>query len=84
MVRPAYRSRSLRRVKARTPGGRTALRLERRHKGPPRCPITGRPLQGMDWKAYRFGISRRAPSRPYGGAVSHAALARALRDAVRG
>lgn len=84
MPRPAYRSRSLRRVKTRTPGGRTVVHYEKRAKGPPRCPITGLPLNGMNRKIYRFGVSLRAPSRPYGGVLSHKALARALRNATHG
>jgi large subunit ribosomal protein L34e len=83
MPRPAYRSRSLRRVKVRTPGGRLIIRYEKRAKGVPRCPITGLPLGGMNAKIYRFGIPIRAPSRPYGGVYSHKVLAHAIRLAVR-
>jgi large subunit ribosomal protein L34e len=81
--RPAYRSRSLRRVKTKTPGGRLVTHYEKRDRGVPRCPVTGLPLGGVNFKAYRFGIPRRAPSRPYGGVLSHRALARALKLAVR-
>lgn len=84
MPRPAYRSRSLRRVKVRTPGGRTVVHYEKRAKGVPKCPVTNLPLGGMNHKVYRFGISIRAPNRPYGGVFSHKVLARALRLAVRG
>jgi len=83
MPRPAYRSRSLRRVKVKTPGGRTVVHYEKRAKGVPRCTVTGQPLGGVNSKVYRFGISTRAPSRPFGGVVSHKVLARAIRYAVR-
>ncbi|ACB40648.1 50S ribosomal protein L34e [Pyrobaculum neutrophilum] len=83
MPRPAYRSRSVRRIKVRTPGGRTAVHYEKRAKGAPRCPITGLAIGGMNKKIYRFGVSNRAPTRPYGGVFSHKALARAIRLAVR-
>mgnify|MGYP001626246657 CR=1 FL=1 len=84
MPRPAYRSRRLRRVNKRTPGGRTVVHYEKRAKGAPRCPVTGLPINGMDRRVYRFGVRVRAPSRPYGGVFSHKVLARGLRLAVRG
>ena len=83
MPRPAQRSRTLRRIKVRTPGGRTVTRYEKRAKGVPKCPVTGLPLSGMNAKVYRFGVSIRAPSRPYGGTYSHKVVARVLRLAVR-
>jgi large subunit ribosomal protein L34e len=49
----------------------------------PKCPVTGLPLGGMNVRVYRFGVSIRAPRRPYGGVYSHKVLARALRLAVR-
>jgi len=84
MVRPAYRSRSLRRVKVRTPGGRLVVHYEKRFSSPPRCAISGVVLQGMDAKRLKTDHSPiKAPSRPYGGYVAHFILARALRLAVR-
>jgi len=83
MPRLAQRSRTLRRVEVKRPGGRTATRYEKRAKGVPRCPVTGLPLGGMNMRVYRFGVSIRAPRRPYGGVYSHKVLARALRLAVR-
>ncbi|MEZ0320195.1 MAG: 50S ribosomal protein L34e [Pyrobaculum sp.] len=83
MPRPALRTKSKRKVKVKTPGGRTVVHYEKKAKGVPKCPITKKPLGGMNMKVYRFGISIRAPSRPYGGFYSHKVLARALRIAVR-
>jgi len=83
MPRPAQRSKTLRRMKVRTPGGVTVTRYGKRAKGVPKCPVTGLPLSGMNAKVYRLGVSIRAPSRPYGGAYSHKVVARALRLAVR-
>ena len=84
MPRPAHRSRSVRRIKRKTPGGRTAVHYEKKAKGVPRCPVTGLAIGGMDKKIYRFGVRVRAPSRPYGGVFSHKVLARGLRLAARG
>lgn len=84
MPRPAYRSRSLRRVMVKTPGSRTVIHYEKRPLGAPRCPITGLVIGGMNGKIYRTGVKIRAPSRPYGGVYSHKVIARAIRLAVRG
>lgn len=83
MPRPAQRSRSLRRVKTKTPGGRTVVHYEKKAKGAHRCPVTGLEIGGMNKKVYRFGVSTKAPNRPYGGVYSHKVLARALRRAIR-
>nr|KJR73797.1 MAG: 50S ribosomal protein L34 [Thermoproteus sp. AZ2] len=84
MPRPSLRSRALRRIQRRTPGGRTATRYEKRFAGPPRCAITGAPLQGMDAKRVKAEHGPiRPPSRPYGGYAAHWVLARALRAAAR-
>ena len=84
MVRPAYRSRRLRRVKVRTPGGETRIHYEKGFAGPPRCALSGVKLQGMDGKRGKTEHTRiKAVSRPYGGYVSHRVLARGLRLAVR-
>ncbi|CCC82603.1 hypothetical protein [Thermoproteus tenax] len=84
MVKPALRSRSLRRVQRRTPGGRTVVHYYKRFASPPRGAITGEVLQGMDEKRVKTSRERlRAPSRPYGGYVSHKVLQRALRLAIR-
>lgn len=84
MVRPAYRSRSLRRVKTRTPGGRLVVCYEKRFSSPPRCAISGAVLQGMNVKRAKTDHTPiKPPSRPYGGYVAHFVLARALRIATR-
>ncbi len=83
MVRPALRSRSLRRVQRRTPGGRTVTHYSKKFASPPRSAITGEPIQGVGKRAKAERGGFRAPSRPYGGYVSHKVLERALRLAVR-
>ncbi|MEL9990588.1 MAG: 50S ribosomal protein L34e [Thermoproteus sp.] len=83
MVRPALRSRSLRRVQKRTPGGRTATYYYKRFASPPKSAITGEPIQGVEKRVKTDRRPVRMPSRPYGGYVSHKVLERALRLAVR-
>ena len=47
MPRQRYRSRSLRRVYVRTPGGRTVIHYEKRKSLPAKCAICGAELQGV-------------------------------------
>jgi len=67
MPAPRYRSRSLRRVKIRTPGGKLVIHYEKRHKKFYRCAICGKPLFGVPREPAKFAKSSRRPERPYGG-----------------
>jgi len=84
MPRPAYRSRSLRRVYVRTPGGRLVVHYEDRKVNPPRCAICGSILQGfpkMTRRKARRG--HKPPGRPYGGCICPRCLSRALKETIR-
>ncbi len=87
MVRPALRSRSLRRRKIRTPGGRTASRFEKRRPSPARCAICGRILNGVPRlrpvDLRKLPKTSRRPERPYGGYICPQCLAKLLKEAVR-
>lgn len=83
MVRPAYRSRSLRRVKVRTPGGDTVVHFEKRKTNYHHCALCGAVLQGMPRLRKGSHESIRPPTRPYGGNVCHRCLREALKRAVR-
>jgi large subunit ribosomal protein L34e len=84
MPRPALRSRKLRRVNVKTPGGRNATHYEKRTSSRPRCAICGRPLSGIDIAMVKTKHVRGPTvSRPYGGYVCHRCLSLALRLAVR-
>ncbi|RLE54645.1 MAG: 50S ribosomal protein L34e [Thermoprotei archaeon] len=83
MVRPAYRSRSLRRVKVRVPSGEVRVHYEKRRANVPHCAICGAPLQGMPRVRKGSHESIRPPTRPYGGNVCHRCLRLALKRAVR-
>ncbi len=88
MVRPALRSRSLRRVKVRTPGGEVVVHYEKRRPGPARCARCGRPLNGVP--RVRPNILRnmaktsKRPERPYGGVLCPRCLAELLRRSIIG
>ncbi|MEB3816702.1 MAG: 50S ribosomal protein L34e [Desulfurococcales archaeon] len=87
MVRPALRSRSLRRVHRRTPGGRNVVHYERRRPGPARCARCGRPLNGVPRlrpsKLRALPKTAKRPERPYGGVLCAACLAELLREQIR-
>ncbi|RLF00366.1 MAG: 50S ribosomal protein L34e [Thermoprotei archaeon] len=85
MPRPALRSRSLRRVKIRTPGGLSVVHYERRKHSLPKCALCKRPLRGIGKllpREERKGV--RMPTRPYGGYLCHKCLENALKRAIRG
>ncbi len=84
MPRPALRSRTTKRVKVRTPGGRVVIRVVPKKHNIPKCAICKRPLHGyskMTAKEERKG--HRPPQRPYGGYLCHACLRKYLKMAVR-
>ncbi|ABU82373.1 50S ribosomal protein L34e [Ignicoccus hospitalis] len=86
MVRPAYRSRSRRRVYKRTPGGKTVVHFEKRKPKAARCAICGRPLggvpRGRPVEIRKLSKTERRPERPYGGYICHACLMKFYKYAV--
>ena len=87
MPRPALRSRSLRRVKVRTPGGRVVIHYERRKPKPARCGLCGAILGGVPRerpsRMRKLAHTERRPERPYGGVICPRCLRRGLINAVR-
>ena len=86
MVRPAYRSRSLRRVKRRLPGGETVTHYEKRRPGPARCARCGRPLNAVPRlrpnRLRNMSKTSKRPERPYGGVLCARCLAELLRESI--
>jgi large subunit ribosomal protein L34e len=78
MVRPAYRSRSRRRVYKRTPGGRTVVHYEKRKHSRAVCAICGRPLggvpRGRPVELRKMAKTEKRPERPYGGYICSGCL----------
>ncbi len=60
MPKPSQRSRSLRRAKRTTPGGRKMVHYSKRKKVSARCSSCGNPLQGVN-------SNGKVPGRVYGG-----------------
>lgn len=86
MVRPGLRSRSMRRIRKRTPGGRLVTHFERRKPGPARCARCGRPLAGVPrdrpYKVRRLSKTAKRPERPYGGVLCGTCLAELIFEKV--
>ncbi|MCE4625877.1 MAG: 50S ribosomal protein L34e [Desulfurococcales archaeon] len=86
MVRPALRSRSLRRVHVTTPGGRRVVHYEKRRPGPARCARCGRPLNAVPRlrpnRLRQLSKTAKRPERPYGGVLCARCLAELLRQRI--
>lgn len=82
MPRPRYRSGSLRRVKKKTPGGKSVIHYEKRRKSPYKCAICGAPLFGVPLDPKQYPKSSRRPERPYGGYLCAECLRRELVFAI--
>ncbi|NQV08608.1 50S ribosomal protein L34e [Candidatus Woesearchaeota archaeon] len=71
MVRPALRSRSLRKVFRKLPGGKTSTYYRRRKPSKAKCSNCEAILKGVPqerpYKMQRMSKSQKRPSRPYGG-----------------
>ena len=78
MPRPRYRTKSLRKVNVRTPGGKNVIHYEKRNKGWYKCALCGRPLAGVPREPKKYAKSSRRPERPYGGYLCTKCLTREL------
>ena len=71
MVEPRKRSRSLRRVRVRTPGGRTVVHYGHRKPAKAKCGNCGAVLPGVPrerpYKMQNMPKTMKRPERPYGG-----------------
>lgn len=71
MPAPRKRSRSLRRIYVKTPGGRTVVHYKRRKPKAAKCGKCGAVLKGIarerPYKMRKMAKSKKRVSRPYGG-----------------
>lgn len=82
-----YRTSSWRKVKVRTPSGRTIIHYEKRRPNKARCSICGAELNGVPalrpYQLSKLAKTEKRPERPYGGVICPKCLARGIREAVR-
>ena len=87
MPRPALRTRTLRRVFVRTPGGRLVIHYEKRRSNPMRCGLCGAEIHGCRvWRPSelaRLPKTKKRPERPYGGHLCHSCLEKLLLREIR-
>jgi len=73
MPKPGHRSRSLRRVFVRTPGGETRIQYRKRKPAKAKCNSCGAVLKGVIRERphvmKKTAKSKKRPERPYGGAL---------------
>lgn len=73
MVEGSRRSRSFRRVKSKTPGGKNVVHYSRRKPSKPKCGGCGAVLAGVPTervsKLGKLSKTEKRPSRPYGGVL---------------
>jgi large subunit ribosomal protein L34e len=69
--RPMHKSRSLKRARVRTPGGRTVTRYKRKKTAPHKCALCKNELHGTPSNnpiaLGKLKKSQKRPSRPFGG-----------------
>ena len=86
MVSGKHKSNSMRKVFVKTPGNRVTVHYRARNPSVARCAICNDPLKGvprlLPAKQRNAPISKRRPSRPYGGYACTRCMRRILQDKV--
>ena len=87
MVAGNLRSRTLRRVFVKTPGGRNKIHYKKRKPSAPKCAETGQILPGVargnPADIRKLSKSQRVPSRPFGGKLSSKAMRSTIKERIR-
>jgi large subunit ribosomal protein L34e len=87
MVKPGQRSRTLRRVYRRTPGGRTVRQFKKRKPSKAKCGKCGNVLAGVPrerpYKMKRVPKTKKRPERPYGGTLCSACTRQKMVEKAR-
>jgi len=84
MPRPALRSRTLRRVKVRTPGGETKQRYDKRKPSTAKCGSCGAVLKGVPrerpYKMMNIAKTKKRPQRPFGGVLCTKCMRKKMKE----
>ncbi|MBI5871810.1 50S ribosomal protein L34e [archaeon] len=82
MVAPRLRSRSLRRIQRRVPGGRTVMHFKKRKPNIAKCAHCKKPLAGVPrlrpYKMKNLQKTKKRPERKYGGILCSACTRRKI------
>lgn len=83
MPRPSQRTKKVRRIKRRLPGGRTVIRFEKKDHSKPVCSVCKKPLAGVKSgrtaELKKLPKSKKRPNRPYGGQL----CSRCMREKIK-
>ncbi len=86
-MRGMYRSRSLKKKKVKTPGGKEAVHYEKRAHGKSKCAHCGAELHGVPRgttnEIKKSNKSKKSPTRPYGGYLCSNCMRKMIRKRVR-
>ena len=87
MPEPYKRSRSLRRLQVKVPGGRTAIHYKKRKPGKAKCGNCGSILKGipreMPLKMSKLPKTKKRPEKPYGGNLCSRCIRSLIIEKVR-
>ena len=88
MVAPRYaKTRTFRRVKIRTPGGKTKISYRKRKPGKAHCGTCGAVLSGVpserQHKMRKIPKTKKRPERPYGGVLCSRCMREKIKEAIR-
>ena len=87
MPQPRFRSRTYRRLKTRLPGGDTVTHYEKRKPQVQKCSNCKKELVGipreMPYKVKSLGITKKRPTRPFGGNLCSVCLRALVKKEAR-
>ncbi len=87
MVAPKHRSRSLRRIKTRTPSGKVVIHYEKRKPNKAQCRLCGGELKAVPRvrasALNSLSKSKKRPQRPYGGNLCSSCMRKVLIEKAR-
>ena len=87
-MKPSKRSRSVKKISKRTPGGRVVIHFKKKRPGYAKCALCKRELHGVargrSSEIRKLQRSQRRVSRPYGGYLCSTCMRAELKKLVRG
>ncbi|MEA3378067.1 MAG: 50S ribosomal protein L34e [Nanoarchaeota archaeon] len=87
MTKKTQRSRSMRRVFVKTPGGKNVIHYRKRKPSKAKCASCGKVLQGVPrerpYKMSTMAKSKKRPNRPYGGKLCSSCTRKVLTNVAR-
>ena len=87
MPAPRLKSTSLRKVKVKTPGGKTTVHYRKRKPSKAICSECGKELAGVaserPYKMMNMAKTKKRPERPYGGVLCSACMRREIKAKAR-